>query len=133
MQSGVGVVRVFVNGALRELACCPFVMELGGHLGAALIDSSDARLHGAEALAVRVERRLHSGALIEQARHLLRQSADLIRDNPDSLNRLVEVIANIRVVIVLDFLIRALRSITGLRRGLRDMREPRVEQPADVP
>ena len=133
MQSRVGVVSVFVNGALRRLARRPLVMELGRHLGAALIDSSDARLHGAEALAVRVERRLHSGALIEQARHLLRQSADLIRDNPDSLNRLVEVIANIRVVIVLDFLIRALRSITGLRRGLRDMREPRVEHTADVP
>ena len=71
MQSGVGVMRVLINGALRGLACCPLVMELGGHLGAALIDSSDARLHGAEALAVRVERRLHSGALIEEARHLL--------------------------------------------------------------
>ena len=71
MQSGVGVVRVFVSGALRGLACCPFVVELGGHLGAALVNSSDARLHGAEALAVRVESGLHSGALIEEARHLL--------------------------------------------------------------
>ena len=72
MQSRVGVMRMFVNGALRGLACCPFVMELGGHLGAALIDSSDARLYGAEALAVRVERCFHAGALIEEARHLCR-------------------------------------------------------------
>ena len=71
MQSGVSVVSVLVNGALRGLACCPLVVELGGHLGATLIDSSDARLHGAEALAVRVESGLHSGALIEEARHLL--------------------------------------------------------------
>lgn len=133
MQSGVSVVSMLINGALRRLPSCPLVVELGGHLGATLIDSPNARLHRAEALTVRVEGRLHSGALIEQARHLLRQSADLIRDNPDSLNRLVEVITDVRVVVVLDFLIRALRSITGLRSGLRDMREPRVEQPADVP
>lgn len=45
MQSGVGVMGMLVNGALRGLACCPLIMELGGHLGAALIDSSDARLY----------------------------------------------------------------------------------------
>ena len=71
MQSRVGVMRVLINGALRGLARCPLIVELGGHLGATLIDSSDARLHRAEALAVRVERCLHSGALIEEARHLL--------------------------------------------------------------
>ena len=70
MQSGVGVVRMLVNRALRGFTGCPLVMELGGHLGAALIDSSDARLHGAEALTVRVESGLHSGALIEETRHL---------------------------------------------------------------
>ena len=89
-------------------------MELGGHLGATLIDSSHSRLHGAEALAVRVECRFHSGALIEETRYLTRQSADLVRDDPDSLNRLVEIVANVRIVIVLDFLIRALRSIPSL-------------------
>ena len=71
MQSCVSVMSVLVNSALRGLPCCPLVVELGGHLGAALINPSDARLHGAEALAVRVERRLHSGTLIEEARHLL--------------------------------------------------------------
>lgn len=71
MQSRVGVMRMFVNGALRGLACRPLVMELSGHLGTALIDSSNARLHGAEALAMRVERGLHAGTLIEEARHLL--------------------------------------------------------------
>ena len=71
MQSRVSVVSVLVNGALRGLARCPLVVELGGHLGAALIDSSDARLHGAEALTVRVESCLHSGTLIEETRHLL--------------------------------------------------------------
>lgn len=71
MQSGVSVVSVLVNGALRGLARRPLVVELGGHLGAALIDSSDACLYGAEALAVRVESGLHSGTLIEEARHLL--------------------------------------------------------------
>ena len=89
MQSRVGVMRVFVNGALRGLARCPLVVELGRHLGAPLVNSSDARLHGAEALAVRVESGLHTGTLIEEARHLLRQSADLVRHDPDSLNRLV--------------------------------------------
>ena len=71
MQSGVGVMGMLVNGALRGLAGCPLVVELSGHLGATLIDSSDARLHRAEALAVRVERCLHSGTLIEETRHLL--------------------------------------------------------------
>lgn len=71
MQSGVSIVSVLVNGALRGLACCPLVVELGRHLGATLVNSPDARLHGAEALAVRVERRFHSGTLIEEARHLL--------------------------------------------------------------
>ena len=71
MQSRVSVVSVLVNGALRELARRPLVMEFCRHLGAALIDSPDARLHGAEALTMRVESGLHSGALIEEARHLL--------------------------------------------------------------
>lgn len=71
MQSGVGVMGMLINGALRGLARRPLVVELGRHLGATLVNSPDARLHGAEALAVRVERRLHSGALIEEARHLL--------------------------------------------------------------
>ena len=71
MQSRVGVMRVFVNGALRGLARCPLIMELGRHLGAPLVNSPDARLHRAEALAVRVESCLHSGTLIEEARHLL--------------------------------------------------------------
>ena len=71
MQSRVGVMRVLINGALRGLACCPLIVELSSHLGATLIDSSDARLHGAEALAVRIESSLHSGTLIEEARHLL--------------------------------------------------------------
>ena len=71
MQSRVSVVSMLINGALRRLPSRPLVVELSGHLGAALIDTSDARLHGAEALAVRVESGLHSGALIEEARHLL--------------------------------------------------------------
>lgn len=133
MQSGVSVVSMLINGALRRLPSRPLVVELSGHLGAALVNSSDARLHGAEALAVRVESGLHSGTLIEEARHLLGQSADLVRYNPDSLNRLVEVVSDIRIVIVLDFRVRTLRRITGLRRGLRDVREPRVEHAADVP
>lgn len=114
MQSGVGVVRVLVNRALRGLARCPLIVELGGHLGATLINSPDARLHGTEALTVRVERCLHSGALIEETRYLTRQSAELVRYNPDSLNRFVEIIANVRIVVVLDFPIRALRSIPSL-------------------
>ena len=133
MQSGVSVVSMLINGALRGLPSRPLVVELGGHLGAALIDASDARLHGAEALAVRVESGLHSGTLIEEARHLFGQSADLVRHDPDSLNRFVEVVSDIRIVIVLDFRVRTLRRITGLGRGLRDVREPRVEQSADVP
>lgn len=71
MQSRVSVVSMLISGALRRLPSHPLVVELSGHLGAALIDTSDARLHGAEALAVRVESGLHSGALIEEARHLL--------------------------------------------------------------
>ena len=133
MQSGVSVVSMLINGALRGLARRPLIVELGGHLGPALVNSSDARLHGAEALAVRVESGLHPGTLIEEARHLLGQSADLVRHDPDSLNRFVEVVSDIRIVIVLDFRVRALRRITGLRCGLRDVREPRVEHAADVP
>lgn len=133
MQSGVSVVSMLINGALRRLARRPLIVELSGHLGTALVNSSDARLHGAEALAVRVESGLHSGTLIEESRHLLGQSADLVRHDPDSLNRLVEVVSDIRIVIVLDFRVRTLRRITGLRCGLRDVREPRVEHAADVP
>ena len=70
MQSGVGVVGMLVNGALRGLARCPLIVELGGHLGPTLIDASHSRLHGAEALAVRIESCFHSGTLIEEARHL---------------------------------------------------------------
>ena len=71
MQSGVSVMRMFINGALRGLTRRPLVVELSRHLGAALIDPSNARLHGAEALTMRVEGRFHSGTLIEEAHHLL--------------------------------------------------------------
>lgn len=133
MQSGVSVVSMLINRALRRLPSRPLVVELSGHLGTALVNPSDARLHGAEALTMSVECRLHPGTLIEEARHLLGQSADLVRHDPDSLNRFVEVVSDIRIVIVLDFRVRTLRRITGLGRGLRDVREPRVEQSADVP
>lgn len=133
MQASVRVVRMLIDRPLSCLARGPLIVELFGHLGPALVNTPHTSLHIRKALPLHFELLDQSLTLIPQAPHLRRELADLIGDGPHSRDRPIQIISNICLVGVLYLAICALRRITGLRRSRRDMREPRVEFPADVP
>lgn len=132
MKASVRVVRMLIDCPLRGLTRCPLIVKLVGDLGSTLVDPAHPRLHLRQAPAVRIKRLDHAPALIAQIFHLGRERTDLVGDHPHGLDRPIEIIPNVRVVIVFDLLIRALRRVTRFRRCRRDVREARVKSSADV-
>lgn len=132
MQAGVRVVRVLINRALRSLSCDPLIVEFGGHLGAALINPTHTSLNLREALSMSLQSLRHLPSTIAYVHHLCRKRADLVRYDPHGLDRAVEIIPHVRIVVVSDFLVCALRRVAGLRRSRGDVREASVKSPANV-
>lgn len=132
MQAGVRVVRVLINRALRGFSCGPLVVEFGGYFGAALIDPAHASFDLREALSMILQGLHHLPSLIAYVYHLCRKRADLVRYDPHGLDRAVEIIPHVRVVVVSNFLVCALRRVAGLRRSRGDVREASAEHFSDV-
>lgn len=116
MKASVRVVRMLVDCPLRGLTRCPLIVKLVGDLGSTLVDPAHPRLHLRQAPAVRIKRLDHAPALIAQILHLGRERTDLIGDHPHGLDRLIKIIPNVRIMIVFDLLVRALRRVTRFQR-----------------
>ena len=99
---------MFIEDPLSCFARRPLVVEFFTH-------TINASFHGIEVLPVTVKLSFDVGYLVGQAAHLGRERTDLIRYDPYGLYRPIEVVSHIRGVVILDFLIRALSGVAGLR------------------
>ena len=111
------VVRMLINRALRSFSCGPLVVEFGGHFGAALIDPAHASFDLREALSMSLQGLRHLPSTIAYVHHLCRKRADLVRYDPHGLDRAVEIIPNVRIVVVSDLFICALSCVARFRSG----------------
>ena len=98
MQACVSVVRVLIEDALSCLARRSLIVQL-------LTQAIDAGLDRTQALSVVLQRRFDVGHLIGEATDLGRERSYLVGYHPYSLNRFVDIVSYVGIVVVFDLFV----------------------------
>nr|DAK99624.1 MAG TPA: hypothetical protein [Caudoviricetes sp.] len=120
-QAHVRVVCLLVEGPLGRFAGHTLVVDLLGDLGLAAVHAAHALVNGADQARDRVELLAVGAQRLPQLPGRGADLGDLVPHGPGRLDRPVQIVPDIRLVVVLDLLLGGLGGAAGLYRGRQDV------------